>query len=91
MQISRYSLLCIVGHFEWFWKVILEAAVVVHGTSQKGGAHIVGYSLELRLQGAMQDLKRRETQMLYLVRQLYTVKTFLCELEMKMNLQGGKT
>jgi hypothetical protein len=79
MQISRYSLLCIVGHFEWSWQVILEAAVVVPGTSQKEGAHSVGCSLELRLQGAMQDLKHRETQMQYLVRQLYTVKLFSCE------------
>jgi hypothetical protein len=79
MQISRYSLLCIVGHFEWSWQVILEAAVVVPGTSQKEGAHSVVCSLELRLQGAMQDLKHRETQMQYLVRQLYTVKLFSCE------------
>ena len=91
MQISRYSLLCIVDHFEWCWQGILEAAVVVPGTSKKEGAHNAGCSLELRLQGAMQDLKRRETQMQYLVRQLYTVKTFPCEWEMKMNLQGGKT
>jgi hypothetical protein len=91
IQISRYSLLCIVGHFEWCWKVIHEAAVVVPGTNQKGGSHSVGCSLELRLQGAMQDLKRREIQMQYLVRQLYTVKTFPCEWEMKTNLQGGKT
>jgi hypothetical protein len=91
MQISRYSLLCIVDHFEWCWQGILEAAVVVPGTSKKEGAHNAGCSLELRLQGAMQDLKRRETQMLYLVRQLYTFKTFPCEGEMKMNLHGGKT
>jgi hypothetical protein len=91
MQISRYSLLCIIGRFEWCLQVILEVAVVVRGTNQKEGAHSAGCSLELRLQGAMQDLKRPETQMQYLVHQLFTVKSFPCEWEMKMNLQGGKT
>jgi hypothetical protein len=91
MQISRYSLLCIVGHFEWCWQEILEAAVVIPGTSQKEGVHSAECFLELRLQAAMQDLKHHETQMQYLVHRLYTVKTFPCEWDLKMNLQGGKT